>query len=117
MKYKHYAPKGDLKIVSGLQENVIEKINLLTKEAEAQGKNTCVIATEETRDRYKCAHIKSIGSRNDEKTIAHRLYTILRECDDEDMQVIYSEGFDTSGMGQAIMNRLLKAAGHQIIEA
>lgn len=116
MKYKHYAPKGDLKIVSGIQENVIDKINALTTEAEAQGKNTCVIATEETCKSYKCAHVKSIGSRHDEETIAHRLYTMLRECDDEDMEVIYSESFDTSGMGQAIMNRLLKAAGHQIIE-
>ena len=59
--------------------------------------------------------LKSIGSRNDEEQIAHRLYTILREFDDEDVEVIFSEGFDASGIGQAIMNRLLKAAGHMVI--
>ena len=48
--------------------------------------------------------------------IAHRLYTILREFDDEDVEVIFSESFDASGIGQAIMNRLLKAAGHMVIE-
>lgn len=115
MKYKHYAPKGDLKIVSGDEDDVVIKINELTKEAEAQGKKVCVIATDDDATRYDCRIIKSVGSRADEETIAHRLYGILRECDDEDIEIIYSESFDTCGLGQAIMNRLLKAAGHQVI--
>ena len=57
-----------------------------------------------------------MGSRTDEEEIAHRLYSILREFDDEDMEVIYSEAFDEGGLGGAIMNRLLKAAGHQVID-
>ena len=48
--------------------------------------------------------------------IAHRLYTILSEFDDEDVEVIYSEAFDEGRLGGAIMNRLLKAAGHQVID-
>ena len=51
----------------------------------------------------------------DEEAIARTLYTILREFDDEDVSVIYSESFAECNMGQAIMNRLLKAAGHQIV--
>ena len=47
--------------------------------------------------------------------IARRLYEILREFDDEEIEVIFAESFDCSGMGQAIMNRLLKAAGHKVI--
>ena len=54
--------------------------------------------------------------RADEEAIARNLYTILREFDDEGMTVMYSESFETAGMGQAIMNRLLKAAGHKIIK-
>ena len=73
-------------------------------------------ATDETSARYQADSVKSIGSRSDEDTIAHRLYTILREFDDENIEAIYSESFDDSGVGQAIMNRLLKAAGHQIIK-
>jgi len=117
MKYKHYAPKGDLKIVAGEESAVIDRINRLTREAKKDNKKVCIIATDETRSSYVCDIIKSIGSRTDEEVIAHRLYTILRECDDEDIEVIYSESFDTSGIGQAIMNRLLKAAGHHVIEA
>lgn len=116
MRYRHYAPKGDLKIVSGDADKVVNKINELTSEAVAVGKKVGVIATDETAARYDASSVKSIGSRADEDTIAHRLYTILREFDDEDIEVIYSESFDVSGIGQAIMNRLLKAAGHQIIE-
>jgi len=115
MRYRHYAPKGDLKIISGDEEKVISKINELTKQATEEAKKVGVIATDETRDQYIATSVKSIGSRMDEDTIAHRLYTILREFDDEDIEVIYSESFDVSGIGQAIMNRLLKAAGHQII--
>ena len=48
------------------------------------------------------------------KNIAKELYRILREFDDEDVEVICSESFDAEGIGQAIMNRLLKAAGHHI---
>ena len=115
MKYRHYAPKGELTIVEGQALAVVEKINELTHEAERKNKKVCVIATDENADSYEADVIKSIGSRNDEDIIAHRLYTILRECDDENIDVIYSESFDSAGIGQAIMNRLLKAAGHHMI--
>ena len=115
MKYRHDAPKGELTIVEGQALAVVEKINELTHEAERKNKKVCVIATDENADSYEAGVIKSIGSRNDEDIIAHRLYTILRECDDENVDVIYSESFDSAGIGQAIMNRLLKAAGHHMI--
>ena len=59
--------------------------------------------------------IKSIGSREQEETIAHHLYEVLRDFDSCNVSAIYSEAFFTPKMGQAIMNRLLKAAGHKII--
>ena len=56
-----------------------------------------------------------IGSREQEETIAHHLYEVLRDFDSCNVSAIYSEAFFTPKMGQAIMNRLLKAAGHKII--
>ena len=79
------------------------------------GKKTGVIATDETFARYTADSVKSVGSREDEEAIAHSLYRILREFDDEEVEVMYTESFSSYGMGQAIMNRLLKAAGHRII--
>ena len=59
--------------------------------------------------------VKCIGSREKEETSAHNLNEILRECDQCQVDQIYSEAFYTPQMGQAIMHRLLKAAGHKEI--
>lgn len=116
MKYRHYAPKGNLVIVTGKEEAVIHYINEACKEAQLNGKKTGVICTRENASSYKAQTIKVIGSKAKGATIAHGLYQCLRECDDENLEVIFTESFPTDGIGQAIMNRLLKAAGHQIIQ-
>jgi L-threonylcarbamoyladenylate synthase len=114
MKYKHYAPKGDLMIVQGAQDNVVSYINDKSQQAMAEGKRVGVIATDATKAMYRADVVKSVGNREDESTIAHELFKVLREFDDEQIDIMFSESFDDSGIGQAIMNRLLKAAGHNI---
>ena len=116
MKYRHYAPKADLAIVEGPEEAVVKKINELAAEAKAHGEQVGIIATDETKDRYPEGLVVSIGSRKEEETIAHHLYEVLRDFDQSAVRSIYSEAFYTPRMGQAIMNRLLKAAGHKIIQ-
>lgn len=115
MKYRHYAPKGDLTIVEGKQEDVIREINRLCAEKKAAGEKTGIIATEKTAELYAADSIKNAGDREKEETIAQNLYRILREFDEEGITVIYSEAFPADGIGQAVMNRLLKAAGHHKI--
>ena len=115
MKYRHYAPKGQLTIVQGAQDAVIAYINDRSKEASAKGQRVGVIGTDATADLYRADVIKSVGTREDEMTIAHELFKVLREFDEENIDVMFSESFDESGIGQAIMNRLLKAAGHNIV--
>lgn len=116
MKYRHYAPKGDLTIVTGSRDKVVEYINREAALAELAGEKTGVIGTRELLDRYRAQAVKSVGSRSDELSIGRHLYAILREFDDENVTKIYSESFETEGYGQAIMNRLLKAAGHKVVE-
>ena len=115
MKYRHYAPKGELTIVSGEMDKVVETINDQVKQAMDKGLKTGVIGTDETIGQYHAHSRKSVGKRLDEASIARRLYQILREFDDEEVEVLYSEAFDETGVGQAIMNRLLKAAGHKVL--
>ncbi len=115
MKYRHYAPKAELTIIDGAIETVIEYINKETARLKKEGHKTGVIAAEDTVAKYNADICKSIGNRNDERGIARELYRILREFDDEKATVIFSEAFDASGIGQAVMNRLLKAAGHRVI--
>lgn len=116
MKYRHYAPKAELIIVEGDSEAVVEKINALAKENEAKGICTGIIGTEETVGLYECGIVKSMGTRSDELSISSQLYRILREFDESDAKVIYSESFEQGIIGSAIMNRLLKAAGHKVMK-
>ncbi len=116
MRYKHYAPKADMTIVEGAQEKVIAGINDRIRSALEKGELPGIIASDETADRYPEGVVKSIGSRKDELSISRHLYSVLREFDELNVSVIYSEAFDTPNLGQAIMNRLIKAAGHQIIK-
>jgi len=115
MKYRHYAPKGDLTIVTGDAADVVAYINAQAAEFTAAGKKVGIIASEEMLQQYRAAIVKNIGNRTDETAIARNLYRILREFDEDGAEIIFSEAFDDGGMGQAIMNRLLKAAGHKVI--
>lgn len=116
MKYRHYAPKGELTIIEGAEEAVVAFINQRAEEQTTGGERVGIIATDTTRSRYRLGSVKSAGSREAEASIARELYRILREFDDEGATLIYSEAFEQKGIGQAIMNRLLKAAGHHVIQ-
>ena len=116
MKYKHYAPKADLVIVEGEPEAVTTYINAQAAFLREKGESCGVIAADETVCLYQAEQVLSIGSRADEESIARHLYDVLRRFDDLAVKKIYSESFCTPVMGQAIMNRLLKAAGHQVIQ-
>ncbi|MDD6491564.1 MAG: L-threonylcarbamoyladenylate synthase [Firmicutes bacterium] len=116
MKYRHYAPKGNLTIIEGEADRVVDYINEQLRIYRKNGSKTGVIATDETATKYQADSVKSAGKRKDEDQIAHQLFRILREFDDESVEIIYAESFEGRGVGQAIMNRLLKAAGHQVIK-
>lgn len=116
MKYRHYAPKGELVIVEGEPEKVVNYINEQTKLHAQKGEKTGVIGTSERINEYQADSIKDAGRHDDMLSVAGRLYTFLREFDDENVVYMYSESFSSAGVGQAVMNRLLKAAGHKCIK-
>ena len=116
MKYRHYAPKGQMTIVEGDTERVIEAINHMAGEKMALGCRVAVIATEETKGYYQCELIRSIGSRENDGSIAAGLYDILREMDHLKAEFIFAESFETDRLGKAIMNRMLKAAAYHLIQ-
>lgn len=114
MKYRHYAPKGELVIVEGKRQAVADAVNVLTAENEANGLKTAVIASEENMSLYQADCKVNIGSREHEESIAANLYDVLRQMDEMGIERIYSESFAGGSLGAAIMNRLLKAAGHRV---
>ncbi|MCR4788974.1 MAG: threonylcarbamoyl-AMP synthase [Lachnospiraceae bacterium] len=113
MKYRHYAPKAEMILVTGPTENVIAYINEKATRGRENGQNIGVIATDETQYLYVAPSIKTLGSRNNEKQIAKNLFRILREFDDEDTDIIYAESFEEKGVFRATMNRMIKASGNK----
>ena len=116
MKYKHYAPKAQLVLILGEdREKVAEEITKRVRDCREQGMKTGVIATEETMGGYDADEVISVGSRSHMETVTANLYDVLREFDHRDVDVIFSEGFEGEEYEEAVMNRLVKAAGHQMI--
>jgi len=115
MKYRHYAPAGRLVIVEGEPEEVVAYINAQVLADSRAGERTGILGTKEQFGKYHADVVKCIGSREEEESIARNLFSVLREFDDEKVTRIYSESFPAQGLGQAIMNRLLKAAGHSVV--
>lgn len=117
MRYRHYAPYAELMVVDGNREQVIAKMNALTRKMQAEGKKVGILASDETLPRYGGDVRKSLGAGDDGEEIARRLYRVFREFDASGVDVIYSESVPAAGIGRAVRNRLLKAAGQRVIDA
>lgn len=116
MKYRHYAPKAKLSIINANDEKFAIYIKEEIKKQHSLGKKVGLILSSENMHKYEAEEIIFIGSRSNEDEIAHNLFAILRDFDNKDIDIIYSESFEDSEMGFAIMNRLSKAAGYDIIK-
>ena len=119
MKYKHYAPKADMRLIKGNENDVLDYLRSKIKKADhgiailTIDEHLKVLHSEGKNNNIK---ILSLGSIMDMESIAHNLFDVLRQCDELGVSEIISESFDESGIGRAIMNRLKKAAGFNIID-
>ena len=116
MRYKHYAPKGNVTLVRGGETAVVSTLRLLCRQDLAAGKKSCVLCFTEHVPMLSdcCPH--DMGSVENHAEIAHRLFDILRHLDQEGMETIYSEVIPPEGVGLAVMNRLGRAAAFRCIE-
>lgn len=111
MKYTHYAPEAPLYLVKGGRTAIQQLIN----EKKRSGLTVGVLTTEENQSYYDADAILACGRRDALETVASSLYEALRQFNSKDVDIIFSETFPLEGVGEAIMNRLLKAAGHKVI--
>jgi L-threonylcarbamoyladenylate synthase len=116
MKYRHYAPKAPLKIVQGDLQKTIAKINEIVQNYIGDNKLVGIMATDETVNEYSNGYVLSLGSRKNLDTIGKNLFEILRSFDDANVDIIISEAVEEKGLGIAIMNRLKKSSGYNIIK-
>jgi L-threonylcarbamoyladenylate synthase len=117
MLHKHYAPKAQVILVEGIVPAIMAKLKELTSACWMQNKRVGILATDETAWAYEADVVKSLGSRRNVEAMATNLFRLLREFDAENVDIILAEAVPTEGLGLAVMNRLRKASGYNIIKA
>lgn len=115
MKYTHYAPKAEVIVIEGETLKVAEKINSLITEYCCKNIPVGILSTEQTKGLYKGVPTITLGDRLQPATIAANLFKAFRDFDDIGIEVILAEAINNEGIGLAVMNRMKKAAGYNII--
>lgn len=116
MKYTHYAPKGEVIVVSGMPEDVVRWINQKIQQDEKECICSVVITSQEHLSQYGAKDALSFGSVHNPDEVAANIFRLFRECDHIGAEKIYIEAIPKEGIGLAVMNRIEKAAGGRIIQ-
>ena len=118
MKYTHYAPHAPLTIIQGSQEAVKAAMFRRLSAAKAEGKLLgALVHSESLSGLSGLGVILDLGPSGQPRIAAERLFGLLRACDEAKVDAILAEAESEDGMGLAVMNRLLKAAGGRSISA
>ena len=115
MKYRHYAPNGKIFIFQGEKDIVTDTINKRVESALASNIKPLVLASEQTFCYYKKECSIVWGNKDIPESFAQNLYAVLRYCDKAGAELIFVEALTGSGIVEAVMNRLIKASGNNII--
>ncbi len=110
MKYKHYSPRANVILVQGTLTAFCDYIGSLP---EGQGVFALCFSGEEDRIPLPCV---TYGTAEDALTQSQRLFSALRELDDQGAKTVYARCPEATGVGLAVFNRLQRAAGFQKIE-
>jgi L-threonylcarbamoyladenylate synthase len=117
MKYRHYAPNGEMWLVAGTESDMMRTIQRLADDAAAQGRRVGILTTDERLMRYEADWVVSCGRRAEPESVARGLYAALRRFDELGADYILAETFPVEGIWFTVMNRLRKAAEGRIIHA
>lgn len=119
MKYRHYAPEAEMTVFRGSVAAVAERIRNQVQEYVADGTYRAdeigILASEETAGEYPAGQVIAAGSRR-KGTVGQYIYDTLRRFDERQVKIILSESFYGLEQQEAIMNRLLKAAGQRMVD-
>ena len=106
MKYRHYAPKTKAVLVQGDSDAFAAFVN---------AKPHCAALCFAEEENKICCPKLCYGTRQDENTLAHDLFAVLRQADNLQAEVLYIHAPSKTGMGLAVYNRLIRATAFEII--
>ena len=111
MKYRHYAPKAPVTVVTGAPAKSAREIRRQV------GPSSGVICFDEYTGLFTGQVVRAIGPVEDKLAQAQRVFEALRSFDSSAVTEIYAQCPDGQGLGMAVGNRLKKAAGFHVVEA
>ena len=111
MKYRHYAPQGELTIFEGSAEAVAAAIRA---RYDAAPDGAAILALPGHEALYGARRVFPLGRADSAESVAAGLFALLRRLDDERVKFIFSEAVSEDGVGLAVMNRLGRAAAFHI---
>ncbi len=114
----HYAPAVPLLLFDGSVEPMRAAMLAEARRRQARGERVGVLVADEDVASFQQSGslICSLGNAANATKIASSLFTCLRALEDAQVQIILCRQFDDGGLGLAIRDRLLKAAGGRVIE-
>ncbi|MBN2880267.1 MAG: threonylcarbamoyl-AMP synthase [Clostridia bacterium] len=115
VKHRHYAPDAEIEIVKGTDIAVSRYVNRAILKDNVDGISAVVLCCQEHAKNYPFDKI-ILGSVHHPESIAENLFNSLREIDKGGYKKAYVQYYETEGLNAAIMNRLLKAANHNVID-
>lgn len=115
MKYRHYAPRAEVRLVEGDPETRTEKLRAAREALAAEGRHAGFLVTDDAG--LSGPDVVSLGSRDDPEGAARRLFAALRDMDDRAYDVILVEAVDPAGLGHAVLDRMRRAAEGRSWEA
>ncbi len=115
MKHRHYAPRARVVVVRGEPGNVRDVISARYAETEKKGQKAAILCAAPRINVYQNLHTYALG--RNEAEMAAALFEAFRALDNQGVQVILAEAVEARGMGLALMNRLLRAADFDVVEA
>ena len=102
MKYKHYAPKAEVFVVSGDYGSIVNWLNKAVSEDRKAGIKSVILAAKEHIQEYGLSDAMSYGSINDASEVASNIFRLFRECDRIGAEKIYVEAIPKEGIGLAV---------------
>lgn len=116
MRYRHYAPKAELTVVNGDTQRIVNLICLMYDDALIQNRNPAVLARAENLSQYGNRDVYELGSAGNAESVGAALFEALRRVDADGRTDVFAEAVEPTGFGLAVMNRLLRAAGFNVID-
>ncbi len=116
MRYRHYAPKAVITLVKGNEASVLSFLREHCRQDLKAGKKSCILCFSEHLPALAGCPVHDLGSLSSPEETAHRLFSTLRQLDEQEMDTAYSEVLPPEGVGLAVMNRLGRAAAFNLVE-